>query len=237
MIPLKDDQPRYSTPYVNSSLIGINILIYLFQWLQLAQDPHGADLFLKQYAEVPAQLTAFLAGSHRYTVGDAVIPLFTSMFLHGGWMHVLGNMWFLYIFGDNIEDYLGHFKYIVFYVSSGLLAMATQVAIFPHSNVPTVGASGAIAGVLGAYFVLYSRARVLTWFPPIFFFYLPAWVMLGYWFVFQFLTGAATLSVAHHSGKDVGGVAVWAHVGGFVAGMAMIKLFSERGRRTPYAYR
>jgi membrane associated rhomboid family serine protease len=157
------------------------------------------------------------------------------MFLHGSWMHVLGNMWFLYIFGDNIEDYLGHFKYLTFYLLAGLIAMGTQVAIYSHSNVPTVGASGAIAGVLGAYFILYPRARVLTWFF-VFVFYIPAWVMLGYWFVLQFLAGAATLSVAQ-TGRDVGGVAVWAHVGGFVAGMVMIKIFTERGKRSPYAYR
>jgi membrane associated rhomboid family serine protease len=236
MFPIRDDQPRYSTPYVNNFLIGLNILIYLFQfYLQLTLDPHSYDLFARQFGEVPRNLSLFLSGSPRYTLPQVVLPFFTSMFLHGGWMHVLGNMWFLYIFGDNIEDYLGHFKYLVFYIVSGLLAMATQVAIYPNSNVPTVGASGAIAGVLGAYFILYPRARVLTWFF-VFVFYLPAWVMLGYWFVLQFLTGAATLSTAA-MGRDVGGVAVWAHVGGFVAGMVMIKLFSERGRRSPYAYR
>ena len=235
MFPIKDDQPRYSTPYVNGFLIGINILIFLLQWLLAQQDPRGAEVFLRQYAEVPAHLAAFLGGSHRYTLGDVVIPFFTSMFLHGSWVHVLGNMWFLYIFGDNVEDYLGHFKFLLFYLLAGLIAMATQVSIYPHSNVPTVGASGAIAGVLGAYFVVYPRARVLTWFF-VFVFYVPAWVMLGYWFALQFLSGAATLSIAQ-AGKDVGGVAVWAHVGGFVAGMAMIKLFPERGRRSPYAYR
>jgi len=235
MFPLKDDQPRYSTPYVNGFLIGINILIYLFQFLQLQQDPRGAEAFMREYAEIPAHLAAFLGGSHRYTLQQVVLPFFTSMFLHGGWMHVLGNMWFLYIFGDNIEDYLGHFKYLIFYLLSGLLAMATQVAIYPHSNVPTVGASGAIAGVLGAYFLLYPRARVLTWFF-VFVLYIPAWIVLGEWFVLQFWQGAATLSMAQ-AGKDVGGVAVWAHVGGFVAGMVMIRLFPERGRRTPYAYR
>jgi membrane associated rhomboid family serine protease len=235
MFPIKDDQPRYSTPYVNGFLIGINILIYFLQWSLTLQDPRAAAALVGQYAEIPAHLSAFLAGSHRYTLVDVVVPFFTSMFLHGGWVHVLGNMWFLYIFGDNIEDYLGHFKYLVFYLLSGLIAMATQVAIYPHSNIPTVGASGAIAGVLGAYFLLYPRARVLTWFI-VFVFYLPAWVVLGEWFVLQFWQGAATLSMAH-AGKDVGGVAVWAHVGGFVAGMVMIKLFPERGRRTPYAYR
>ena len=233
MLPLRDDQPRYSTPYVNGFLIVLNILVYLFQSLL---DPQSYELFARQFGMVPSHLAAFLAGSPRYPLEAIVIPFFTSMFLHAGWMHVLGNMWFLYIFGDNIEDYLGHFQYLVFYLVCGLFAMTTQVAVYLHSSVPTVGASGAIAGVMGAYFILYARSRVLTWFPPIFFFHIPAWAMLGYWFVFQFLTGAATLSVTQR-GKDVGGVAVWAHVGGFVAGMVMIKLFPERARRTPYAYR
>src|SRR5215469_9475890 len=232
MFPIRDDQPRYSTPFVNWFLIVLNILIYLFQ---STLDPRSAELFAQQFGVVPSHLFAFLAGSPRYPLPAVVIPFFTSMFLHASWLHVLGNMWFLYIFGDNIEDYLGHFKYLVFYILSGLFAMSTQVAIYPHSNLPPVGSSGAIAGVLGAYFILYPRARVLTWFF-VFIFYIPAWIMLGYWFVFQFFAGAATLSMAH-AGRDVGGVAVWAHVGGFVAGVIMIKLFPERARRYPYAYR
>jgi len=233
MLPLKDDQPRFSTPYVNGFLIGLNILIFLFQ---ATLDPRSSDAFARQFGEVPAHLAAFLGGSHGYSLPDIIVPFFTSMFLHASWPHVLGNMWFLFIFGDNIEDYLGHFKYLVFYLLCGLCAMAAQVAINPHSNVPTVGASGAIAGVLGAYFVSYPRARVLTWFPPIFLFYLPAWIILGYWFVFQFLEGTASLAIMG-TRPDVGGVAFWAHIGGFVAGAVMIKIFPERQRRTPYAYR
>jgi membrane associated rhomboid family serine protease len=232
MFPIKDDQPRYSTPYVNGFLIGINILIYLFQ---STLNPRAFEQFARQFGMVPNHLSLFLSGSPKYSLAEAVLPFLTSMFLHAGWMHVLGNMWFLYIFGDNIEDYLGHFKYLVFYLLSGLIAMATQVAIYPHSNIPTVGASGAIAGVLGAYFLLYPRARVLTWFF-VFVLYLPAWIVLGEWFVLQFFAGAASLSMAQ-AGKDVGGVAVWAHVGGFVSGLVMIKLFPERERRYPYAYR
>jgi len=231
MFPIRDDQPRYSTPYVTWFLIALNILIFLFQSML---DPSSSELFARQFGMVPSHLAAFLAGSTRYPLPAVIIPFFTSMFLHGSWVHVLGNMWFLYIFGDNVEDYLGHFTYLVFYILAGLIAMATQVAIYLHSNVPTVGASGAIAGVLGAYFILYPRARVLTWFF-LFVFYVPAWVMLGYWFVLQFLSGAAMLSMANAS-RDVGGVAVWAHVGGFVAGAIMIKIFPERRRRSPYAY-
>jgi membrane associated rhomboid family serine protease len=234
MLPLKDDQPRYSTPYVNNFLIAINILIFLFQWLQMRADPRGSELFARQFGEVPAHLAAFLAGSHRYSLEQVALPFFTSMFLHAGWEHVLGNMWFLYIFGDNVEDYLGHIAYLVFYLLSGLIAMATQVAIYPHSNIPTVGASGAIAGVLGAYFLVYPRARVLTWFF-VFIMYIPAWFVLGEWFVLQFLAGAQSLSLTRVG--DVGGVAVWAHVGGFIAGMVMIKIFPERARRSPYAWR
>lgn len=231
MLPLKDDQPRYSTPYVNTFLIVLNILIFFYQW---TLGPRAGDAFARIYGEVPSHLAAFLGGSHRYTLPDVIVPFFTSMFLHGSWMHVLGNMWFLYIFGDNVEDYLGHFKYLIFYLLCGVIAMSTQVAIYPSSNVPTVGASGAIAGVLGAYFLLYPRARVLTWFF-VFVLYLPAWIVLGEWIVIQFLNGTAALSMS--PGRDVGGVAFWAHVGGFVAGMILIKIFPERAQRSPYAYR
>lgn len=231
MFPIKDDQPRYSTPFVNGFLITLNILVYLFQ---SSLDPRSYELFAREFGVVPSHLSAFLSGSPKYSLATIFIPYFTSMFLHAGWMHVLGNMWYLYIFGDNIEDYLGHFTYLVFYVLCGLFAMATQVAVYPHSNLPTVGASGAIAGILGAYFIVYPRARVLTWFF-VFVLYLPAWIVLGEFFVLNFFSGATTLSMARAG--DVGGVAVWAHVGGFVAGLVMIKLFPERARRTPYAYR
>lgn len=233
MFPIKDDQPRYSTPYVNGFLIGLNILIYLFQSML---DNGSYKLFLLQFGVVPSHLSALLAGSPKYTLPAVLLPYLTSMFVHGGWAHVLLNMWALYIFGDNIEDYLGHFPYLIFYLLCGFVAMATQVAIYPHSNVPTVGASGAIAGIMGAYFILYPRARVLTWFF-VFLFYVPAWIVLGYWFVLQFFSGAATLSMVQAGGRDVGGVAFWAHVGGFIFGLVMVKVFPERTRRYPYAYR
>jgi membrane associated rhomboid family serine protease len=232
MLPLRDDQPSYSTPYVNWFLIGLNILIFIFQ---SALDPRSANQIALQFGVVPAHLAAFLAGSPKYSLPAVIVPFFTSMFLHASWAHVLENMWFLYIFGDNVEDYLGHFSYLTFYLISGLIAMAAQVALSPHSTIPTVGASGAIAGVLGAYFILYPRARVLTWIFVVII-YLPAWVILGEWFVVQFVSGAATLSIAN-PGRDMGGVAVWAHVGGFLAGLLMIKLFPERKQRSPYAYR
>ena len=229
MIPLRDDQPRFSTPYVTYFLIGLNLAVFLFE-ATLA--PQSFKVLLYQLGMVPANITGFLAGAGRMGLMAAFLPTLTSMFLHGSWMHVIGNMWFLWIFGDNIEDHLGHFKYLLFYLLSGLGAAFAQVILNPHSIVPTVGASGAIAGVLGAYFLLYPRAKVLIWFPILFLFYLPAWVTLGYWFAMQFVSGAAT-SLASYSDTR-GGVAFWAHVGGFVAGIILIKLIPERPRRYRY---
>jgi membrane associated rhomboid family serine protease len=229
MIPLRDDQPRFSTPYVTYFLIGLNSVIFLFE---SALTPDSFKTLLYQLGMIPANMTAYLSGASRLGLVPVLLPALTSMFLHGSWMHVIGNMWFLWIFGDNIEDHLGHFKYLVFYLVSGLGAAFAQVILNPHSRVPTVGASGAIAGVLGAYFVLYPRARVLIWFPIMFLFYLPAWVTLGYWFAMQFLSGAATSMSAYSD--TTGGVAFWAHVGGFVAGIVLIKILPERPRRYRY---
>ena len=229
MIPVRDDQPRFSTPYVTYFLIGLNLVIFL---LEASLAPQSFKALLFQLGMIPANITAFLAGGGHVGLMAAFLPALTSMFLHGSWMHVIGNMWFLWIFGDNIEDYLGHFKYLLFYLLSGLGAAFAQLILNPHSRVPTVGASGAIAGVLGAYFLLYPRAKVLIWFPIFFLFYLPAWVTLGYWFAMQFVSGAAT-SIASYS-ETSGGVAFWAHVGGFVAGIVLIKIFPERPRRYRY---
>ncbi len=190
---------------------------------------------IHQFGVVPYHTAALLVGSSRYhPLPVVVLPFFTSMFLHGSWMHVIGNMWFLYIFGDNVEDYLGHFKYLVFYILTGLIAMIAQVAVSVHSTVPTVGASGAIAGVLGAYFVLYPRARVLTWIFVVVV-WVPASLILGYWFVLNFLSGAATSLAVQ--GQSMGGVAFWAHVGGFISGALLVRVFGERSMRYPYAVR
>jgi membrane associated rhomboid family serine protease len=234
MLPLRDDQPRYSTPWVNYFLMGVNLTIFFLAW---APGPRNLAILNQQFGVVPSDLAAFLAGSPRYPPAAIVLPFFTSMFLHGSWPHVLGNMWILYIFGDNVEDYLGHFKYLVFYPLTGLIAMATQVMVSLHSAVPTVGASGAIAGVLGAYFVLYPRARVLTWFFEflILVVWVPAWIILVYWFVLNFLSGTATMLAVHR--QNMGGIAFWAHVGGFISGALLIKVFGERGERYPYAVR
>ncbi|MFZ0300934.1 MAG: rhomboid family intramembrane serine protease [Candidatus Sulfotelmatobacter sp.] len=233
MLPLRDDQPRYCTPWVNSFLIGLNLVIFFFE---ATLDPRTLDLLIRQFGVVPSHLAAFLAGSPRYPLPAIVLPFFTSMFLHGSWLHVLGNMLYLYIFGDNVEDYLGHFRYLVFYLLTGLVAMTTQVAVNLHSTAPTVGASGAIAGVLGAYFVLYPRARVLTWFFELLILvvWVPAWIILIYWFFLNFLSGTATMLAIHR--QNMNGVAFWAHIGGFISGALMIKLFPERSRRYPYAY-
>jgi rhomboid family protein len=227
MIPIRDDQPHFIPPVVNYFLIALNLLIYFFEAM-LPSD--ATNLLVYQFGLIPSHVTALLTGAAVAYPAAALVPFFTSMFLHGSWWHVIGNMWFLWIFGDNIEDYLGHFKYLTFYLLSGVAAALTQVVFTPHMRLPTIGASGAIAGVLGAYFVLYPRARVLTWF--VFLFYLPAWVILGYWFLVQFL-GARAASL-NSAGNKSGGIAFWAHVGGFIAGLLMVWIFPKRPQRQRY---
>jgi membrane associated rhomboid family serine protease len=229
MLPLRDDQARYSTPWVTRFLIALNLVIFFFE---ATLDQRSLKMVIHQFGVVPYHLAAFLGGSSVYPLPAVVIPFFTSLFLHGSLMHVIGNMWFLYIFGDNVEDYLGHFKYLVFYMITGVIAMGTHVAMNLHSTAPAVGASGAIAGVLGAYFILYPRARVLTWFF-VFVVWVPAWIILGYWFVLNFLSGTATALAVQ--GQNMGGVAFWAHVGGFISGALLVKVFGERRLRYPYA--
>jgi membrane associated rhomboid family serine protease len=229
MLPIRDDQPRYSTPWVTRFLIALNLLIFLFE---ATLDRRSLGILIGQFGVVPSHLAALLAGSPVYPLPVVAIPFFTSLFLHGSWMHVIGNMWFLYIFGDNVEDYLGHFKYLVFYLLTGVLAMGTHVVVNLNSTAPAVGASGAIFGVLGAYFVLYPRARVLTWFF-VFVVWVPAWIILGYFFVLNFLSGTETVLAVQR--QNMGGVAFWAHVGGFISGALLVKVFGERGMRYPYA--
>jgi len=230
MIPLRDDQPTFSTPFVNYFLIAVNVVVFLWE---LSVSHRALNSFMLQFGVVPRHTLAVLTGHSYDGLATAVVPLFASMFLHASFLHVAGNMLFLWIFGDNIEDYLGHFSYLLFYLVSGFAAAVAHILLNVGSNVPSVGASGAIAGVMGAYFVLYPRARVLVWFPPIFLFHLPAWLVLGYWFFVQFLSGAAT-SIAETS-QTSGGIAFWAHVGGFVAGIVLIKVLPERPQRYRYA--
>lgn len=218
MIPIRDDAPRVTTPVVTYFLVALNLVVFLFEW---SLDPRSRDVLLYQFGLVPSLVNNALHGVGGVPIAAAIVPFFTSMFLHAGWWHVIGNMWALWIFGDNIEDHLGHFRYLMLYLISGIAASVLHVLFSGGSQVPTVGASGAIAGIMGAYFLLFPSARVLTF--VFIFVWLPAWVVLAYWFLEQFLAGAAT-SIGGN-GASVGGVAVWAHVGGFVAGITLIKLF------------
>jgi membrane associated rhomboid family serine protease len=221
MIPIRDDAPRAVTPYVTYSLIALNALLYLFE---ASLPPFQLNRFTYEFGVVPALFTANPA--------TGSVTLFTSMFLHGGWPHLIANMWALYLFGDNIEDYLGSFKFLLLYFAGGTLAALVQIFFDPTSQAPMVGASGAIAAVMGAYFLLFPAARVLTIIPPIWFFWLPAWVVLGYWFLAQFVSGAAlTIGRTASAGSEGGGIAFWAHVGGFMAGLMLIKLFQPRAQR------
>src|SRR6185503_1859033 len=199
MIPLRDVIPSRTTPYITITIIGLNALAWL---AEISIDASGSlPLFLQLYGVVPAEFSP--------------ATLITSMFLHGSWMHVIGNMWYLWIFGDNVEDRLGHGRFIVFYLACGFAAAFAQTALNPESLVPMVGASGAIAGVMGAYLVLYPHSRVLMLFPfPVFLFELPAVVFLVMWFLVQFLNGINQLPVFEKNAIS-GGVAFWAHVMGF----------------------
>jgi len=240
MIPLKDDTPRLSTPLITAFLILANLAVFLFE-TSLGRRAQREFVYL--FGLVPEHLTSALHASrlnaqphfntHAVPPTVALLPVLTSMFLHGGWLHLIFNMWFLWVFGRNVEDALGHFPYLIFYLICGVAAALAQVLSNPLSTIPTVGASGAIAGVMGGYFVRYPRARVLMLVPFffIFFLWLPAWVVLGYWFVLQFLSGLGSSLI----GADSGGVAFWAHVGGFVAGVLLVSLFPTRTRR--YMYR
>jgi membrane associated rhomboid family serine protease len=232
MIPLSDDAPRFSTPFVTYFIIALNTLIFVFELSVGAQGQRALNSLIYHFGVVPVHFERALTGGSAPSLAGLFLPILTAMFLHGSWLHVIGNMWFLWIFGDNIEDYLGHFTYLLFYLACGFAAAVAHIVINAGSSVPSVGASGAIAGVMGAYFVLYPRARVLMWFPPIFFFHLPAWVVLGYWFFVQFMSGTATSIAETNQG---GGIAFWAHVGGFVAGVVLIKILPERSRRYRYA--
>ena len=223
MIPLGDSIRLRSWPIVTYALIGINVWMFLYELsLGLELDP-----FIRAWGFVPADYFAHASVDGGGWV-DRQLPLVTSMFLHGGWTHLLGNMVYLGIFGDNVEDRLGHLRYLLFYLSAGIGAGLAHAHVHPESVVPTVGASGAISGVLGGFFVLFPHARVLTVVPLVFVFFhvveMPAVLYLGFWFMMQFLSGALALAVA----GEVGGVAWWAHVGGFVAGMALVPLVRRR---------
>jgi membrane associated rhomboid family serine protease len=213
MIPLRDTIRSNSTPVVNILIILANVLVFIYM---LTLDPYTQNHFIAQYALTPSRLRL-----------SAII---TSMFLHGGWMHLIGNMWFLWVYGDNVEDVLGHGKYLAFYLLCGVAAALTQYAVSPDSRVPTLGASGAIAGVMGAYLIKFPHSRILTLIPIFFFFTtieIPAVLILLYWFALQFFSGIGSVG---YSQVSQGGVAWFAHIGGFISGMILIMTMGTRER-------
>ncbi len=233
VIPYKDENPTELTPVITVGIIALNVLAWLF--VQGAGAPQALARSVCQLGLIPGEVlrtvppgTVVPLGDHlQCVITDAPSwrTVVTSMFMHGGWLHLIGNMWFLWVFGNNIEDSMGHTRFIVFYLLCGVAAAATQMLVDPQSAVPMVGASGAISGVMGAYILLYPRVRVHTLVTLGFFLTtvtLPAYVMLGYWFVLQLLLGAVGLA-----SRMQGGTAFWAHVGGFIAGLVLIKLLAN----------
>ena len=232
MFPYRDENETLRTAIVTLVIIGLNVLAWLL--VQGAGDTLSLARSVCDLGLIPGELTGALAPGTRFPIGDGLVcatdpgrqgsHLLTSMFLHGSWMHLLGNMWFLWLFGNNVEDAMGRLRFVVFYLISGLTAAVMQVVTNPASAIPMVGASGAISGVMGGYLVLYPHVRVFTLVPIGFILTtiaLPAWAMLLYWLFIQFVSGLAAF------GGDVGGVAFWAHVGGFVAGAVLVKLFAR----------
>ena len=233
MFPISDHNPTRITPYVTYALIGTNVFIFLYE-LRLTKSL--LDQFFQLYAVVPSELTATFLGKPVNQPVPELLTLVTSQFLHGGYLHILGNMLFLWIFGNNIEDKLGHVKYLIFYIGCGVLAALTQWFFSMQSGVPSLGASGAIAGVMGAYILRFPHAQIRTLVflgPFIVFPDIPAIFFLGIWFVQQALYGIASLNVPSNIGMESGGVAYWAHAGGFVFGAILgplLGLFSDDSR-------
>ncbi len=214
MIPISDQNPTRHTPIVNYLLIAANVLVFLF----FLTSGTNQEALVYEFALIPASFTTSI------DLGD-IRDIFTSMFMHGGWAHLLGNMLYLWIFGDNVEDRMGSFNYLLFYLAGGVAASLAHIVTNPGSQIPTVGASGAIGAVLGAYLVLFPQSRVLTFIPIGFFMRLtlvPASILLGLWFILQLFSGVLSLG-----GPDVGGVAFWAHIGGFAFGAVIAFLFAR----------
>src|SRR5262249_40642385 len=216
-IPLKDENPTRTIPFINYGIILANLAVFLYE-LSLS---HRAQAVLATvYGTVPARFGYLLSGhGHLET---AVLPLFTSMFLHAGVAHLLGNMLFLWIFGDNVEDFFGHIGYLAFYLFCGIASRLIHIVFNLNSSLPVVGASGEISGVMGAYILLYPGNRILT-LLLIFLVPLPAFIILGYWFLLQFLAGISSIGAA-----ATGGVAWWAHIGGFLTGLFITLLVKKR---------
>lgn len=233
MIPISDANPTRRVPVVNWALIVINVVVFIYE---ITLRPRQLDALILNWGVIPNHILFGLTDPLQ-TAPMTWITLITSQFLHAGWAHILGNMLFLWVFGDNIEDVLGHIPYLVFYLVSGVVAGLVQAVVSAPTNLPSIGASGAIAGVLGAYIVLYPWARISILFPILILFWtiqIPAVVVIGWWFVQQFFYGIGVLSDAAASG-----IAFWAHIGGFVIGMIMIIPFIGRARqlrRAPVPY-
>jgi membrane associated rhomboid family serine protease len=216
MFPIRDTIPSKNYPVVNNTIIGINVILFLIEMSQGA----NLDRFVYIYGLVPARYSMPQISSY-FTTGQQLLSWLSFMFLHGGFWHLLGNMWFLYIFGDNVEDRLGPFRYLVFYLLCGITSGLSHLLFNLHSNMPTIGASGAIAGVMGAYLILHPNSKILTLIPIIFipwFIEIPACFFRGFWFILQFLSAAG-------SHGNIGGIAWWAHIGGFVFGIVFLKIF------------
>lgn len=225
MFPIRDNVPSRHFPAVTVALIVVNTVIFIGE---VAMGHQALTRFVMRNGLVPGYVTAFFSGE-QLPAGRALLPFFSSMFLHGGWLHLIGNMWYLWIFGDNVEDRLGRLRFLFFYVVCGLVGNVGHYVFNSASGVPAIGASGAIAGVLGAYAVSFPRARVVVLLPLfvfIQFIELPALLVLGFWFVLQFVNGAASLVMS----TETGGVAWWAHIGGFVGGILIFLLVRPRRR-------
>jgi membrane associated rhomboid family serine protease len=216
MFPIRDDVPSRTYPYATLGIIILNVVVFMIQFVYRLTDPAGAAAAVAAYGLVPVEAAQ-----------GRVWPFFTSMFMHGGWFHLIGNMWYLWIFGDNVEDRLGHGKFVVFYLLCGLVGNLGHFLFNSGSSVPAVGASGAIAGVLGAYVISYPMARILVVIPLFLFIQfltVPALVVLGFWFIIQLASGAISLT----RGGVYGGVAWWAHIGGFVGGIVVFSLMRPK---------
>lgn len=237
LIPLADDnQGRRSTPFITYSLIAANIAVFVF-----CQLPSANDAFTYAYAAIPYEIVHNVDLVGRQAVGmkeyilmqpgphPLQLTIFSAMFMHGGWMHLLGNMLYLWIFGDNVEDELGHFKHLVFYLVCGFAAALAHILSGPNSVVPSLGASGAIAGVLGGYLIMFptKRIRVIGWIGLPFSMELPAFIVVGLWLVMQFISSVGSIA---HTDQSHGGVAYWAHVGGALAGLFLVNVFRGKKR-------
>jgi rhomboid family protein len=230
MIPLKDETPRRSTPVVTLLLIAANVAVFFYE---LSLPPHAYGALLGTYGLVPARIQYALAGTHGVSYVNAFAPLITCMFLHAGWLHIIGNMWFLWIFGANVEDRFGSFVYLLVYFVCGVGSGISQVAFSWGSTIPSIGASGAISGVLGAYLLFFPGSRILTLIPLFIIWFtarIPAFVFILLWFAMQFLSGLGSLGAANNTG----GVAWWAHVGGFVLGVLIALETKATGRVVRY---